>query len=34
MEHPNERPGTVTKNDPDKNEMDVSQPNETPQQSV
>ena len=34
MEHPNERPGTVTENDPDQNEMDVSQPNETPQQAV
>ena len=34
MEHPNERPGTVTENDPDQNRMDVSQPNETPQQAV
>ena len=34
MEHPNERPGTVSENDPDQNEMDVSQPNETPQQAV
>ena len=34
MEHPNERRGTVTENDPDQNEMDISQPNETPQQAV